>query len=736
MDRLTEAQKNIVEAPLTGRVFIEGIPGAGKTTVGCARVRRMLSAQRAGKRTLVFTPVASAGEAYRGIRTEDGRSAWVTTFNGFVQQNLNLFWPLIAAEAGYSAGGSAPLFLTIETAQVVLQSVAEPLWEGGAFNVLQWTLSRFLNQATMAMHKMAAAGFPFETYAERMKSSWSGDGTMRSVFDLIQRLGLSFKETCRADNMLDFALQLEIYQRCLAGNPLYRRWLQDHIQFFVHDNVEEDIPLAHAFGLSIRDIVDSSLAIYDELGGFRTFMGGDPDSARKLRDGADRTGVLSDSFVSSGSVRALAAVIENPNAPSASLPGNPVEAFRFHLTHYYPRMIKDAARDIAALVHGQGVDCRDIVIIAPLLSDVTYTMFERELRLKNLRAFAFRASRGLAVEIESRCLLTFLALLRPGWGYPIRNLDLVQTLRFFILGIDPLRLQLFVVKAFETAAEPDGTVRFTPKRLKEMAEKDTRECSPVFLSAFDRMSEWILARRDDETPPDQAVSDFFHNVLTQPGFAAHGSVAESFPLCFIKLIDSLKKYRKAMDALPEGRLTWRMYMRAVADGMVSATVRDNAAIFPENSILMTLAGGFIGLNRPFRYQVWLNAGSPRWWERIMGTLTNDAVLSTGWREGDVWDDYRKYERNQVEMQRLVQSLLARCGERIYVYASELNESGLDQKSNLLYLFADLSARLQPKLPIEYMPPIAGNDPAEAGLWDENWFETLAQDGSESEAEGE
>ena len=106
------------------------------------------------------------------------------------------------------------------------------------------------------------------------------------------------------------------------------------------------------------------------------------------------------------------------------------------------------------------------------------------------------------------------------------------------------------------------------------------------------------------------------------------------------------------------------------------------------------------------------------------------------REGDVWDDYRKYERNQVEMQRLVQSLLARCGERIYVYASELNESGLDQKSNLLYLFADLSARLQPKLPIEYMPPIAGNDPAEAGLWDENWFETLAQDGSESEAEGE
>ena len=66
----------------------------------------------------------------------------------------------------------------------------------------------------------------------------------------------------------------------------------------------------------------------------------------------------------------------------------------------------------------------------------------------------------------------------------------------------------------------------------------------------------------------------------------------------------------------------------------------------------------------------------------------------------------------------------------------LFRSGLDQKSNLLYLFADLSARLQPKLPIEYMPPIAGNDPAEAGLWDENWFETLAQDGSESEAEGE
>lgn len=728
MKRLTEIQNRIANAPLTESLFVEGLPGCGKTTAACARLACMLAAQRAGKRTLIFTPVASAGEAYRSVVSEDGRRGWVTTFNGFVQHNLNLFWPLIAAEAGFPKSAKAPLFLTIETAQVVLQSVAEPLWVSGAFNALQWTLSRFLNQTTMAMHKMAAAGILFQNYAERMRSSWSGDGAILPVFDLVQQLGESFKEICRADNMLDYALQLEIYREFLAPKESYRRWLRDQFQFFIHDNVEEDVPLAHEFGAVLRESTESGTFVCDELGGFRSFMGGDPESAKRLRSEGVTPVSLNESFVCSKNVEALAKIVNDVFYPTEDLKGEPREAYRFSLTRYYPRMIKDAARDIAALVHGQGVSRDEIVIVAPLVSDVMYTLFERELRLQNIETFAFRASRGFAAEVDSRCLLTLLALVHPDWGFPIRILDLAQMIRYFIPLIDPLRLQLFLVKAFEVD-EDSGSSAFTPVRLPEIPEKYTRECSRAFLDAFDILAVWILENRDTEFPPDRTMADFFHDVLTRPGFAASGAVSDTFSLGFIRMIESLKKYRRAMEALPEGRLTWPMYMKAVAEGMVSATYHDAALVQPRDSLLISLAGGFIGLNRPFRYQFWLNAGSPSWWERIQGTLTNDAVLSRSWQVGEIWDEMKKYERNQAEMRRLVLSLLARCGERVYVYASELNESGLDQKSNLLYLFAELSARFQARITPDYLIRKKEADPEEPELWDENWFDSTLGNGS-------
>lgn len=689
-----EKQLAVSNASLTEHLFAIGRPGTGKTTTGCALLERMLAAQQPWKRTLVLTPVAAAGGVYRRVMTSQGRKAWVTTFNGFIQHNLNLFWPLIAADAGFPPDAGSPLFLNIETAQIVLQSIVAPYWESGALNALRWAPSRFLNQAAMAMHKMAAIGLPFERYAARMRSSWVGDDAIKPVFDLVQRIGLTFKEICRADNMLDFALQLEIYHHVLAPHPVYQNWLKNQFQFYIHDNVEEDIPLSHAFAQRIRQTVDGSLVIYDALGGFRSFMGGDPDSARQLRDGADREIAFSESFVTTPAIEALAQAVENPLTPDDEFVGDPREAYRFIKVRHYPRMIKEAARDIATLVHGHGVDPHEIVLIAPLVSDVLYMMFERELRMQNVDTAAIRASRGLAAEADSRCLLTLLALVRPAWGYLVRGMDLIQMLRFFIPGLDPIRAQRFVLKAFTKEAGDDGGAIYSPVRFTELPDKAGAELTAAFLSAWDRLSGWILERRDMDDAPDQLMADFFHQVLTQPGFAAYADVPPEFPVGFIRLIESLKTYRRAMETLPEGRLSWKMYMDAIASGMVSATYYGAAADADEPAVLVTLPGAFVGLNRPYRYQFWLNAGSTTWWERALGALTNDAVLSLSWREGELWDETKKYERNHAEMQRMIQALLARCGERVTVYASELDESGKDQKSILLYLFAELSARFK------------------------------------------
>lgn len=146
-------------------------------------------------------------------------------------------------------------------------------------------------------------------------------------------------------------------------------------------------------------------------------------------------------------------------------------------------------------------------------------------------------------------------------------------------------------------------------------------------------------------------------------------------------------------------------MRLVWDGMVSARYNDESSLQPENAVLITLSSTFALANQPVTYQFWLNAGSRRWWERIYGQITNDYVLSQDWQANELWDARKVDQVNNENMLRLVLALLSRCRKQVRGYASELNESGQDQKSKLLYIFSDLSYRFrydQSSWPVE--PP--------------------------------
>ena len=116
--------------------------------------------------------------------------------------------------------------------------------------------------------------------------------------------------------------------------------------------------------------------------------------------------------------------------------------------------------------------------------------------------------------------------------------------------------------------------------------------------------------------------------------------------------------------------------------MISAVIMKNGIHNPIRYYFIIL---FVCLmNRPVSYQIWLNAGSPRWWERIYGQITNDYILSQDWKMGDLWDA-SVYEKNDENMHRLVLSLLSRCRKQVRVYTSG-RLSRTRSKIKLLYVF--------------------------------------------------
>ena len=110
---LTPEQKRIVLAPLgkPRSVFLEGPVGCGKTTAAVQRMLHLLSSGVPAHSILVWVPQRSLGrpyvEALRRPTTPAGTRVDVLSVDGLARRMLDLFWPLIAEQAGFEAGAGA-----------------------------------------------------------------------------------------------------------------------------------------------------------------------------------------------------------------------------------------------------------------------------------------------------------------------------------------------------------------------------------------------------------------------------------------------------------------------------------------------------------------------------------------------------------------------------------------------------------------------------------------------------
>ena len=705
----TAGQLEVIRADADQRIWLTGRYGCGKTTAAVERARFLLEQRDSWPQVLIFTPGRNYSGPYMDLLSADGIFPRITTFNSFVQSCLNLFWPLAAGKTPFGRKGSYPLFLTIEAAQIIMAKLIRSRRDQGYFNALTTSPSRVFNQVMLAMHKCAAAEIPFSRYAEIMKESWGGDAALLPVFDQTQECGMLYRQICYDNNLLDYSLQLEIFSEHLLPDPVFRNWLREQQLHLIFDNLEEDVPAAHHFVREIAPLCRSMLLITDKEGGYRGFMGADPFSAETLSEICPLRVTMDEPFVSSPALQSMERVIADPSLTNRDLPVSPRSAFSFAAGHHYPEMIKKAVNDVADLVWAKGVAPKDIVILAPLVSDVLYTEMERGLREQGIRVYLHRPSRPLLNERVTRSLLTLCQLVRPVPGTQVRLLDIVQMAQTFIQGVDPMRGQLIVGGMFRVRKQDDpDPVEYDIKPFSALSEEKRSRIPAPVAERFELLRKWIEQQRKSRSPsPERIVSDFFSDILIREGFITDPETN----LGIRKVVDSMTKYRTLLDYLEKNGSTdgfrpdWTDYFGLVGLGMISARYNEELYAQPRDTVLISLTSAFLSLNRSADYQIWLNVGAPRWWERFVGELTNDAVLSRFWVPEKKWDTLTAAAYNDMHMIRQICGLLRRCRVQVKAYASELNESGMEQKSKLLYLFSTLTRRFKFDKPTEPYPEI-------------------------------
>ena len=127
----------------------------------------------------------------------------------------------------------------------------------------------------------------------------------------------------------------------------------------------------------------------------------------------------------------------------------------------------------------------------------------------------------------------------------------------------------------------------------------------------------------------------------------------------------------------------------VQEGLIAAQYLGSWQAQTHEAVLLAPATTFLMTNRPVEVQIWLDAGSRGWSERLNQPLTHPYVLSREWPAGRAWSDADEFAAGRETLRRVVHGLLKRCRRSIYLGLSELGEQGYEQRGPLLSVFQRL-----------------------------------------------
>jgi hypothetical protein len=697
--RLTRKQDEIVEAPVDARIFLQGMAGAGKTTVGIHRLRYLLQSGVSPHSILLLVPQKRLALPYlaeiRSPRRRAGADVTLATLGSLAYQIVNLFWPLAVDQLSPRDPFRRPAFLSQELVQYVMFKLLAPQIErNDLFNSVKISQPRLFTQIADNLTKSSLVGFPYTQIASRLKSALPADQERLHIFDDVQVCANLYREYCTANNLLDFSMQIRLFADYLWKLEAPRAFFMRRYKHIIADNIEEESPITHQILRDWAPRSRSMLLIYDEDAGYRRFLGADDVNARSLEEVCDVTHSLNDTRVMSRPVQALLGELrelmtgdETLSPAAGDLRVRARQAIEFTpgtRSRFHTQMLDWAAESVATLVHDEGVSPNQIVILAPLLGDSLRFSLSTRLERLDVSTYTLRPSRPLCAEPAVRSLITLAKLSHPDWRLDpknqVREFDVTQMLMLALEELDLARATLLTqlrFRAKENLLLPYSGVTQNPELRARISE--------IFGGRYDRLVAWIEAYKAAPPEPiDVFFSRAFGEILSQRGFGFHRRFDEARIVA--NLMESARAFRNTLALIEPEIEAGAEYAKMVDAGVLADQYEPKDWKDRPSAVLIAPAYTFLLSNQPADIQFWLNIDSPAWTRRLAQPLTHPYILSRQWPEGQLWTEADEQRTSREILERVVSGLLKRCRRKIYVGYSKFDERGNEQVGELRGLF--------------------------------------------------
>ncbi len=695
------------------KLYLSGPFGSGKTGAAIERIKWLLRQERVrGDDILVMTPQRTlARPYYEALRAADvpaGPPVRVTTFAGLARAAVELYWPLLAENAGFADPRQEPVFLNLETAQYHMEHLVDEAFARGEFDAIRLEPVRVVSQVLDNLNKSALLGFSIAETYQRLELAVPQGQHMAARLNVLQtakRISSDFRDLCLRESLVDFSLWITLFEQQVLTNDWSRTHLFRSQRHLVFDNAEEDNYAAHSLVRRWTPHLDSALLVVDEDAGYRVFLGANPEGAAALAQICDAKVRLGQSGIMPAALRRMTVTVDQAigGPPMRPAEASEIEApvaedveplpltFRTH--RFYPQMIEWAVDEIERLVRSEGVSPGRIAILAPYVSDALRFSLQSRLSARDIPSTTHRPSRSLNAEPAARALLTLAALAHPTWQrYPPHS-DVSLTLGIAIEDLDPVRAVLLSRVGYNVRGVTAGTLNSFGALKSAVQQRITFRVG----EQFERLRLWLSHYQSETefTPLDQFFARIFGEVLSQPGFGFHQNVDAA--RVTDQLVESARNFRWAIEEKQDDPASVRrgaignIYLSLIESGALGALYvpgwqEDDEVVF------IAPAYTFLMRNRAVDVQFWLDIGSGGWWERLYQPLTHPYVLSRQWPANTPWTDLDEYRQRQETMRRLILGLVRRTGQALYLGMSDYGESGMEQRGPLLNLLNRILVR--------------------------------------------
>jgi len=696
------------EQRLNVKTFLEGPAGSGKTTYAINYMLRLLESGVAPDRILVLVPQVTLGRPYQLAVYNSmiaGGMVDVLTIAGIARRAIETYWPLVAGPMGFAQPDREPTFLNIETAQYYMARLANDEIRAGKFDAVNLSPQRIISQTLDNLNKAAILRFPIDEVAQRLINAWGErQSTRPPAYKAAADLAAQFRAYCLQHNLLDFSLIIEAFTILLRDNPRFLQYSLGRYRYLIADNLEEDNPAGHDFIRWLMRYVEGAFLVYDTDGGYRIFLGADADDAHNLSSLCAMQLTLDQSRVASPALvaltedfqRSLGPVFVPPEISPEGIttpPEHPsLDAFTFEFHHYYPQMIDWTADRIIDLVNNQGVEPREIVIVAPYLNDSLRFGLTHRLNAAGVPTLSHRPSRALRDEPVTRALLTLTTLAHPGWTEPPPVSDVSDMLSQVIEGLDPVRARLLSSIVYRPGSTQLSAFSVINTEMQ-------RRISYRVGERYEQLREWITDYQPQAgtMPLDHFLRRLFGELLSQPGYGFHDSLEAG--RIASQLIDSAQRFRQTL--YPDETTNWneagQEYLALINQRLFAALHAQSWQDEESNAVFIAPLSTFLLRNRFVDYQFWIDVGSNSWWERLEQPLTHPFVLRRDYPADLPWTDDMEDESRTALLYKIVMGLARRCRKQIYLGITGLGEEGYEQRGPLLRVFQQILRRNNPEL---------------------------------------